>query len=188
MHDFSALLKRAHEYDIRVRGVIGCAFGRTLDGETDDKQVIALVRQYLELGVEEIVLTDSHGLANPMQVQGMLGSILPFMGKIPVGLCRQNPRGMELANVFAALEVGVCRFDTTLSILRNHFPMNDSQGCIATEDVVHMLHEMSIHTGIDHAKLIHVSHRIDETFHRSLSNNLQPHKSSEHLLNGNLRD
>jgi flavin reductase (DIM6/NTAB) family NADH-FMN oxidoreductase RutF len=181
MQELSTLLKHAHEYDMRLRVVIDCAFGSTKE-ENDPERVIGLAKWCLALGADEIALADSHGLANPLQAQNLLGSILPMAGKTPVSLRLQNQRSMGLANVLAALEVGVIRFDTSLGGLKYLSTTEDTPNHLATEDVVHMLHEMGIQTGIDLAKLIEVSGQIKQMLAHTFGD------SAERLLNGNLRE
>ncbi len=106
-----------------------------------------------------MALADSSGLANPRQMRQLLTAVLPLAGQTPVILHLHDTRGMGLANVLAALQMGVRYFDTAFGGLGGCPFIEGAAGNIATEDTVFMLHEMGIKTGVDAPRVAQISHR-----------------------------
>lgn len=153
---FQEMVARAREYGMTVRGGIQCAFGYYENDVTDDL-VIELTRQHLALGLDELALADSTGMANPAQITRLLAKIIPMAEGKPVILHLHDTRGMGLANVVAALEAGCHHFDTAFGGLGGCNFIEKATGNIATEDTVYMLHGMGYQTGVDITKVAEVS-------------------------------
>jgi hydroxymethylglutaryl-CoA lyase len=149
MVEFRAMVQRGRHNGMVINGGIQCAFGYLQSSDVPAGTVLDIARQHLALGVDELVLADSSGLANPLQVTRMLEQVLPLAGKTPVVMHLHDTRGMGLANVLAALQCGIRAFDTAFGGLGGCPFIDGAAGNIPTEDTVHMLHEMGIKTGID---------------------------------------
>ena len=137
------LVGKAHSAGLAVRMGILDAFGSRGDGGVLPRRVEELARRAVGLVPAEIALVDSAGRALPHQVRALVQDLRPHLGRVPLVLHLRDTRGMGLANVLSALKSGADRFDTGLG----------GRGNVATENAVHMLHEMGIPSGIDLARL-----------------------------------
>jgi hydroxymethylglutaryl-CoA lyase len=165
LHEFDEMFLMARNYGMHIRGGVQCAFGFRSPHDVEPQIVLEIVDHLLELGVNELSLADSSGLANPRQLQSLLRQLPALPGDVPVILHLHDTRGMGLANVLAALECDVRHFDTAVGGLGGCPFIPGATGNIATEDTVHMLHEMGIETGVNLQKLAQVA--------RGLENRLQ---------------
>jgi hydroxymethylglutaryl-CoA lyase len=152
--EYDTMVDRARSYDMIIRGGIQCAFGYQEPADVDTQTVISIADHFLnDLGVDELALADSSGLANPSQLENLLELIVPNAGEIPIILHLHDTRGMGLANVLVAIQSGIHIFDTALGGLGGCPFIDGAAGNIATEDTINMLHQMGIRTGIDIEKL-----------------------------------
>ena len=129
--------------------VLSVVFGCPFEGDVPLERVLGLCDHLLALGAEQITLGDTTGMAHPRLVQAVC---LGFLERFPGVALRLHPhsaRGAGLANVLAALEAGVWRFDASLGGIGGCPFAPGAPGNICSEDLVHMLHEMGIATGID---------------------------------------
>lgn len=161
LQEFDEMYRRAREYGMHVRGGIQCAFGFQAPDDVEPGQVLEIAEHFMELGVDEMALADSSGLANPRQMTALLRSLLVLTGSVPVILHLHDTRGMGLANVLAALHSGVRIFDTALGGLGGCPFIEGATGNIATEDTVHMLQQMGIDTGVDLRRLATVARGLE---------------------------
>ena len=113
------------------------------------EDVLSLVEQAYDLGIRDVTLCDTIGVANPAQVQGLLREVRAKLPDVELTLHFHNTRGMGLANIFAACELGIQRFETAVGGLGGCPFAPGADGNTATEDAVNMLHEMGYETGID---------------------------------------
>lgn len=135
-------------------GTIATTFGCPFEGHVHLERVCWVVQQFHEMGIEQIVLADTTGMANPLQIGRTMTTVKARFPTLEWGLHLHNTRGLGLANAFAGLQAGVAHFDASLGGLGGCPFAPGATGNIATEDLVHMLHEMGIHTGIDLDALI----------------------------------
>jgi hydroxymethylglutaryl-CoA lyase len=130
-------------------GVLSVVFGCPFEGDVPIDHVLELCGRLLDLGAEQITLGDTTGMAHPRLVQAVA---LAFREQFPRAGVRLHPhsaRGAGLANVLAALEVGVDRFDASAGGIGGCPFAPGAPGNICSEDLIHMLHEMGIATGVD---------------------------------------
>jgi hydroxymethylglutaryl-CoA lyase len=155
----SASIKRvADAAGVRCTAAIGTAFGCPYEGEIPEARVFDLIERFLALGFDELMLADTTGMANPIQIERTMGDVLDRWGDgVAFGLHLHNTRGMGLANVVAGLSAGVTTFDASVAGIGGCPFAPQAAGNISTEDTVHMLHEMGYATGIDLEKLIDVA-------------------------------
>jgi hydroxymethylglutaryl-CoA lyase len=132
-----------------VRGGIQCVFGCRYEGAIDEAVVYDITKHHLDCGVEEMAFADSTGMGNPAQMKRMLPRLLELCGTVPVSLHLHNTENKGYANLVAALDCGVRQFDTAFGGLGGCPFIQGATGNIATEDTVHLLHQMGYTTGID---------------------------------------
>jgi hydroxymethylglutaryl-CoA lyase len=138
-------------------GSLSTAFGCTLEGEVPERKVVQVAETLVALGVDEVGLADTTGYANPAQIKSMIKAIWAAVGRDKLtGIHVHNTRGLGLANVLAALEIGLTTFDSSLGGLGGCPFAPGASGNIVTEDLVFMLDSMGLKTGIDLAKLLKV--------------------------------
>lgn len=138
-----------------VEAVISTAFGCPYEGDVEPATVVALARRLLDVGVESICLGDTTGMATPRRVDDVLTRLdQGGLGAPEIGLHFHDTRGSGLANALTALRAGARRFDASIGGLGGCPYAPGASGNIATEDLVHMLHDMGMETGVDLEALI----------------------------------
>jgi hydroxymethylglutaryl-CoA lyase len=158
--DFARIVAaRDESEDAAVRGIelgagIATAFGCTIAGRVDEQLVLGLVDTLLEAGAGEITIADTVGYANPGQVRALMRDVCAMAGQVPVACHFHDTRGLGLANVLAALEAGVRRFDASLGGLGGCPFAPNATGNINTEDTVFLLEAEGMRTGVDIGKLL----------------------------------
>ena len=156
------------EANIPFVAVLSVAFGCPYEGPVSPERVRDLCGRLIELGAGEITFGDTTGMAYPTQVRELCESYQDRYPDVPLRLHFHNTRGMGLANVLAALEVGVVRFDASVGGLGGSPYAAGATGNISTEDLVHMLHEMGIETGVDLEALIGCAQFLEELLEHEL--------------------
>ncbi|HYT90047.1 MAG TPA: hydroxymethylglutaryl-CoA lyase [Gemmataceae bacterium] len=156
------------EVGTAVGAGIATSFGCPYAGEVPEARVHDIVARLLELGIDEIGLADTTGMANPLQVERVVGRIRERWPDVTFSLHFHNTRGMGLANVVAGLGVGVTKYDASIGGIGGCPFAPRATGNVSTEDVVHMLHEMGVQTGIDLEALIRCAQRMAEVLGREL--------------------
>lgn len=146
---YRQLAGRAREAGVRVRGYLSTAFGCPFEGAVPVARVIDLTRALLDLGVFEVAVSDTIGVAHPGQVRRLLDLLVPAVGVERIALHFHDTRGTALANVLASLNFGVATFDASAGGLGGCPFAPGASGNLATEDVLYMLDGLGIQTGID---------------------------------------
>ncbi len=159
---FQEMVGLAQAAGVRTRGGIQCAFGCRYEGKIASEHVLDMVQHHLDAGVDELALADSTGMANPQQMEELMAQVLELATSVPVFLHLHNTESKGLANLYAALRVGVRHFDTAFAGLGGCPFIAGATGNIATEDTVHMLHQMGYETGIDIQKMSLISKNMEE--------------------------
>ncbi|MEA2354900.1 MAG: hydroxymethylglutaryl-CoA lyase [Solirubrobacteraceae bacterium] len=163
------VLDRAGDAGLRGEGIISVAFGCPYEGRVDPGRVLALAGALAEAGAGEVSFADTTGMANPVQVRGFFGAAREALGEeVELTAHFHNTRGAGLANVLAALEAGVDSFESSFGELGGCPVPPGSTGNIATEDLVSMLGEMGIETGVDLPGLIACAARAEHVLGRRL--------------------
>jgi len=138
-------------------GGLSTAFGCTLEGAIDERQVVEAAVQLIELGCDEVGLSDTTGYANPTQLRRLIKLVRAEVGDDKLqGVHLHNTRGLGLANTLAALEEGITTVDASLGGLGGCPFAPGASGNIVTEDLVFMLDSMGLKTGIDLDRLLQV--------------------------------
>jgi len=136
---------------------LSTAFGCTLEGQIAESFVIDMAERALDLGVDEVGLSDTTGMGNPAQLERLVTGIWGRCGQEALtGVHLHNTRGQGLANALKAVEIGITTLDSSLGGLGGCPFAPGASGNIVTEDLVFMLEAMGYRTGIDLEKLIQV--------------------------------
>ncbi len=163
------VVQGAHAEGLACEGVISTAFGCPYEGHVPPARVLEIATRLQQSGAGEIALADTTGMANPLQVRELLTSAREELGaQTELTAHFHNTRGQGLANVLAALEVGLDSFESSFGELGGCPVPAGATGNIATEDLVSMLQEMGIETGVDLPALIACSRRAQELLGRPL--------------------
>ena len=147
----------ANQDGVRIRGYISTAFGCPYEGDMDVKKLISVTKRLFELGVYEVSVGDTIGVAKPLQVRAFLRAL---KSEFPVGKLAMHfhdTRGMALTNIYASLEEGITTFDSSAGGLGGCPYAKGATGNVATEDVWYLLHSQGLETGIDIQKLSEAS-------------------------------
>jgi hydroxymethylglutaryl-CoA lyase len=162
LRGIAEIMPLAREAGVPVSSGIATSFGCPYEGEVPESRLQDVVGRLLDLGVEEVGLADTTGMAHPLQVERTVGNIRARWPQVQFGLHFHNTRGMGLANVVAGLRAGVATYDASIGGIGGCPFAPKATGNVSTEDVVHMLHEMGIETGIDLDALIGCARRMSE--------------------------
>jgi hydroxymethylglutaryl-CoA lyase len=161
-------LEGAHEVGLRCEGVISTSFGCPYEGEVPPERVFEIAERLAAAGCEEVAFGDTTGMANPRQVHEFFAAARERLRGIELTAHFHNTRGQGLANLLAALEQGIDSFESSFGELGGCPVPPGSTGNVGTEDVVSMLLEMGVETGIDLPRLIEASRAAQEVLGRPL--------------------
>jgi len=145
----------------RIESGLSTVFGCTIQGEVKESEVLRLAVASMVAGCDEVGLADTTGMANPAQIRRVYKLVQAEIGHV-AGLHIHNTRGLGLANVLAALDIGVRTFDASLAGLGGCPFAQGASGNIVTEDLVYMLEAMGFRTGVDLDKLLAVRNILSE--------------------------
>lgn len=159
---FAPIIELAEKHNVKVGGSISVAFGCPYEGTVPLERIITIVDRYKNMGIEEVSLADTTGMANPKQVYDFLGVLQNDYPGIEFSMHLHNTRGMALANAFAALQQGVTLFDSSIAGLGGCPYAPGASGNIATEDLVHAFEEMGVDTGMNIDRLIETAKDVKE--------------------------
>ena len=138
-----------------IEGALSTAFGCTIEGSISEDRVVELAEALMEAGCSEVGLSDTTGYANPVQVKRLIGKVWDAIGRDHLtGIHLHNTRGQGLANVLAAVEVGLTTVDSSMGGIGGCPAAPGASGNIVTEDLVFLLEAMGLKTGIDFDKLL----------------------------------
>jgi hydroxymethylglutaryl-CoA lyase len=165
-------LATAREAKLRCEGVISTSFGCPYEGEVPPERVFGIAERLAAAGCSEIGFGDTTGMANPRQVGEFFAAARERLGGVELTAHFHNTRGQGLANVLAALEHGVDSFESSFGELGGCPVPPGATGNIASEDLVSMLDEMGVETGIDLPRLIEASRAAQEVLGRPLGAHL----------------
>jgi len=165
-------LVTAREAGLRCEGVISTSFGCPYEGEVQPERVFEIAERLIAAGCEEIGFGDTTGMANPRQVGEFFAAARERLGGVELTAHFHNTRGQGLANVLAALAQGVESFESSFGELGGCPVPPGATGNIATEDLVSMLHEMGVETGIYLPTLVAASREAEDALGRPLGSHV----------------
>ena len=170
---FADCTQAACEAGIAVSGSISMPFGSPWEKVTPVEDICSIVEAYLQVGVKEISLSDTSGMAVPSSVFALFTKMKVTYPEITWWFHAHNTRGTAMANILAAMEAGIDRFDCSFAGLGGCPFVPGAAGNVSSEDVVHMLGEMGISTGVDMDKCLETA---------KLAASMMDHTAESYLL------
>jgi hydroxymethylglutaryl-CoA lyase len=154
LEELKPIIIELKDKNIFVRACISTSFYCPYEGKIQIDEVIKLCSSFVDVDVDELSVADTIGMANPRESLELFSELKELFPKTLITAHFHDTRGMAIANVFAALQAGIDRFDTSAGGLGGCPFAKGATGNVATEDVVFMLHQMGIETGIELEQLI----------------------------------
>jgi hydroxymethylglutaryl-CoA lyase len=168
LDDIAALIDLLHRNQAMVEVIISTSFGCPYEGDVAPERVAGIVDRVVADGADRVAFGDTTGMATPRRVADLLDGVRSRHAAVPLLLHFHNTRGTALANLLTAMQLGVTEFDASVGGLGGCPYAPGATGNVATEEVVHMLHDMGIDTGIDLDALIEVARLAEEIVGREL--------------------
>jgi hydroxymethylglutaryl-CoA lyase len=165
---FEDVMRIASETGIPVEGAIATSFGCPFEGEVPVAQVGMIAGRFRDLGMQGVTLGDTTGMATPSLVAERCRYLKEHLPELPVALHFHNTRGIGLVNVMAGLAEGIDIYEASFAGLGGCPFAAGASGNICTEDLVYLLHELGIETGIDLAKLCGAARHVEQVIGRAL--------------------
>jgi hydroxymethylglutaryl-CoA lyase len=178
MREHARVMRRAHALGIRIIGCAGTVYGCPVGGDVPYGEVAKIVRFYLEEGAQTIMLGDTTGMANPPLVRERIGRLRADFPRAELIAHFHDTRGTGVVNSIAALELGLRHVDTSLGAIGGQPATGAAKysagftGNTCTEDLVALLEEMGVRTGVDVEGMIDAGLRAEELLGQRLRSNL----------------
>jgi hydroxymethylglutaryl-CoA lyase len=154
LDEIAVMIDEAHQRGATLQVVVATAWGSPYEGDVPVERVLAVAGRAVADGADAISFGDTTGMATPRRVRDLVGSFRSRHPDVPLNLHFHNTRGTGLANVLAALELGVDDFDASVGGLGGCPYAPGASGNIATEELVYMVEDMGVGTGVDLAAMI----------------------------------
>ncbi|MBD2745431.1 hydroxymethylglutaryl-CoA lyase [Microvirga sp. BT688] len=165
LHD---IIKMAPAAGARIDVSLSVAFGCPFEGDVPVEKVIGIADRIQQLGISRVSFCDTTGMGTPRQVKALAGALRDKLPKIDPAFHFHNTRGLGLVGVLVALQEGIVRFESSVGGLGGCPFAPNAAGNVCTEDMVHMLHEMGIETGLDLIRLIDAARLAEQLVGRTL--------------------
>ena len=169
LDEYGRVCRQAESLGIRVRGYVSTAFGCPYEGAVSPGAVADVASRLVGMGAFEVAISDSIGVAHPGQVPLVLDAVLPRVGLDRIALHFHDTRGTALANVLAALTLGVTTFDASAGGLGGCPYAPGAAGNLATEDLVYMLEREGMAHGVDLDALLVAARHVSDMLGRTLA-------------------
>jgi len=167
--DITGLIATLHEAGATAEVIISTSFGCPYEGDVPPDRVASIVERVVADGADRVAFGDTTGMATPRRVADVLTAVRSRVAAdVPLLLHFHNTRGTALANILTALDFGITEYDASVGGLGGCPYAPGATGNVATEEVVHMLHDMGIDTGIDLDALIEAARLAEEIVGREL--------------------
>ena len=163
---FKPVIKKALDEKVKIRGYLSTVVACPYAGKIDPKIVAEHAKRFMDMGIYEISLGDTIGVATPKDIDSLLSVILKDIKSPQIALHLHDTYGQALANILRGLQMGVRTFDSSIAGLGGCPYAKGASGNVATEDVVYMLHGMGYKTGLDLDQLIEISQWISQKLDR----------------------
>jgi len=168
LDDIAVIIEELHRGGATAEVIIATSFGCPYEGDVEPARVARIVDRVIADGADRVSLGDTTGMATPRRVREVVAAVRERHPGLPLLLHFHNTRGTGLANLLTALELGVIDFDASVGGLGGCPYAPGASGNVATEEVVHMLHDMGIQTGVDLDALLEVAAMAEELVGRQL--------------------
>jgi len=168
LDDIARVISLAHEQDAVCHVTVATAWGCPYEGEVPVSRVVSVASRAVADGADGLSFGDTTGMATPTRVTELVGSMRMAVPDVPLNLHFHNTRGTALANVLAALQLGVADFDASVGGLGGCPYAPGASGNLATEELVYMVEDMGVATGIDLEVLIEVAAQAERIVGREL--------------------
>lgn len=162
MKTFAPSVALAHKNNVQVSGSIACPFGSPWDETIPISDICEIIDAYLQVGVNEISISDAPGMAMPKQVYELMGELTARYPQCKFILHFHNTRGMGIANIMAGMEAGITWYDGSLAGTGGCPFVPGAAGNVSTEDIINMCDAQGIETGIDLDRIIDLGHKLEE--------------------------
>ncbi|MFG2038782.1 hydroxymethylglutaryl-CoA lyase [Dactylosporangium sp. NPDC048998] len=168
LDDIAGLIDLLHRAGATAEVIISTSFGCPFEGDVAPDRVAGIVDRVVADGADRVAFGDTTGMGTPRRVEEVVGRVRDRHPDLPLLLHFHNTRGTALANVLTALRLGITEFDASVGGLGGCPYAPGATGNVATEEVVHMLHDMGYETGIDLKALIEAARLAQEIVGREL--------------------
>ncbi len=168
------ILRQAKADGVMGQAYIATAVACPYEGFIGPEKIVPLAEQLWEAGAQMLIMADTIGAANPAQIKSLFGALLPSFSADHLAAHLHDTRAMALADVYAALDVGIRRFDASIGGLGGCPFAPGAAGNLATEDLVAMLHQMGMKTNINLEKLLSVSDQAGRLVERAIGGRMKP--------------
>jgi hydroxymethylglutaryl-CoA lyase len=168
LDEIAGLVELLHSRGATAEVIIATSFGCPYEGDIDPVRVAGMVDRVVADGADRVAFGDTTGMATPRRVAEVVGPVRERHADLPILLHFHNTRGTALVNIMAGIELGVTEYDASVGGLGGCPYAPGASGNVATEEVVHLLHDLGIDTGIDLGALIEVARLAEEIVGREL--------------------
>jgi hydroxymethylglutaryl-CoA lyase len=160
------MIRRSKECGMHVTAGVQCAFGCVYEGSIPEDRVLAILSEFMSLGIDRISIADTTGMADPLSIKSLVRKLIPELNGVSLSLHLHDTRGLGLVNVMAAMECGIKEFDCSLAGMGGCPFVAGAAGNIATEDTAYLMKTLNIETGVDIQKLGQCSMRLEKFFEK----------------------
>jgi hydroxymethylglutaryl-CoA lyase len=168
LDDIAGIIDQAHERGVTCQVIVSTAWGCPYEGDVPVDRVVRVASRAVADGADSISFGDTTGMATPRRVRELVGAFRSAHPEVPLNLHFHNTRGTGLANVLAALELGVADFDASVGGLGGCPYAPGATGNIATEELVYMAEDMGVATGIELEAMIDAAADAEQIIGRQL--------------------
>jgi hydroxymethylglutaryl-CoA lyase len=168
LDDIAGLIASAHDADATVQVIVSTAWGCPYEGDVPVERVVAVASRAVRDGADGMSFGDTTGMATPSRVQRLVGEFRSAHPDLPLNLHFHNTRGTGLANVLTALQLGVADFDASVGGLGGCPYAPGATGNVATEELVHMVEDMGVATGVNLEAMIDAAATAERIVGRTL--------------------
>ena len=172
LDEIAQLIALAHDRGATCHVTVATAWGCPYEGDVPVQRVVDIARRAIADGADGLSFGDTTGMATPTRVEALVGAIRMAHADVPLNLHFHNTRGTALANVLVALQLGVADFDASVGGLGGCPYAPGASGNVASEELVHMVEDMGVDTGIDLEALIEVAREAERIVGRELPSNV----------------